>query len=216
MSSKVFTQGKNTKIASNTAIFNLPPVKTCINCKTCQGSCYAKFRYRFKTVKQRWDNNYNLSKDNDFVKKANIELKYRGCKIVRFHESGDFYNTDYIRKWAEIMACNSDVMFFGYTKNKNALILNKLANCNIIYSLIETEHGELRNYGNIDYCNYLRDTYNVFICPHDDTWKKQGKKCMVDCTACLTLKSVCFVEHGQYKKSDKYSKEILDKINKGN
>lgn len=212
---EVFTSGQNAKIGDNTAILNLPPVKTCTNCKTCSDSCYARFRYQYPNVQKRWDINLEQTKSEDFVEKATIELKYKACPIVRFHESGDFYNDEYIEKCRKLAEANPCISFYGYTKNKSALSLNELENVNIIYSMINTPEGELRNYGTVDYCNYLHDNFGTLICPHDETWKEEGKKCMIDCTECLSCKSVCFVEHGRKRKSDKYSSEILSKVVKG-
>ena len=209
---EVFSTGRNAKIGDNVSILNLPPIKTCVNCATCSKSCYAMFRYGFPSVKARWDSNLKLTKSSSFVDKASIELKYKGSNIVRFHESGDFYNMAYINKCYKLAKQNPNIMFYGYTKNIEALKLNKLQNVNIIYSLIKTELGYVRNYGTKEYCDYLHDNYNVLICPHDKTWKASGKKCMVDCTECLNCQSVCFVEHGRKAKSDTYSSSTLAKL----
>ena len=212
MTNAIFSVGKNIKIGGGTTILNLPPIKTCTNCSTCASSCYANFRYQYPSVKKRWDNNLIETKKSSFVEKATIELKYLGSNIVRYHESGDFYNDNYINKCYKLAKACPSVMFFGYTKNKNALKLNKLSNVNVIYSFIDSEIGLIRNYGNKDYCNYLHEHYNTFICPHDDSWKKQGKKCMVDCKESLTCNNVAFVQHGRKAKSDPYSKETLAKL----
>lgn len=209
MAQEIFSNGKNAKIGSNVSILNLPPIKTCTNCKTCQGSCYARFRYQYPNVQRRWDRNLEMTKLDNFAAISTIELTYKGTPIVRFHESGDFYNDTYIDKCVDLAMSNPHIQFYGYTKNKNALRLNALANVNIIYSFINTPVGEVRNYGTQEYCEYLRDNYNSFICPHDKSWHEQGKKCMVDCKECLTCNSVCFVEHGRSAKKDTYSDETL-------
>lgn len=209
---EIFSSGQNAKIGNNTAILNLPPVKTCTNCSTCKDSCYARFRYQYPNVQKRWDRNLAMTKQENFVELSTTELKYKACPIVRFHESGDFYSDSYIKKCGELAVMNPHIRFYGYTKNKKALVLNDIPNVNIIYSMIVTPNGELRNYGTVDYCNYLHDNFGTLICPHDETWKESGKKCMIDCTECLTCKSVCFIEHGRKRKSDKYSSEILSQV----
>ncbi len=209
---EIFSAGQNVKIAENTAILNLPPITTCTNCSTCAGSCYAKFRYQYPNVKKRWDRNLEVTKRSDFVELATNELRYKGTPIVRFHESGDFFDKEYIEKCRQLALKNPQISFYGYTKNKDALILNELINVNIIYSLIDTPYGELRNYGTAEYCEYLHENYNIMICPHDETWKTSGKKCMVDCTECLKADNVCFVEHGRQRKSDKYSDKVLSQV----
>jgi len=210
MSVPIFTNGRNEKLADFVNILNLPPIKTCTNCKTCSKTCYANFRYRFPSVKKRWDRNLEMTKLIDFAEKASIELAYKGANIVRFHESGDFYNAEYIEKCYALIEKNPHIQFYGYTKNRKAMKLNNLPNCNIIYSFIKTSKGYVRNYGDEDYCNYLKENYNAFVCPHNDDWKALGKKCMSDCKECLTCKNVVFVEHGQNAKNDDYSKKTLE------
>lgn len=208
----IYSNGNNTKIGNNVSIINLPPIKTCTNCATCAKSCYANWRYSFPNVKRKWDNNFEQTKSEHFVEKATNELKYKCTPIVRYHESGDFYSEEYIEKSKELAIANPQISFYGYTKNKSALRLNEVENINIIYSLIDTPIGEVRNYGNEDYCNYLHEKLNVPVCPHDSTWKEQGKKCMIDCQECLHCKSMLFVEHGARSKGDKYSNETLAKL----
>lgn len=212
---EIFTSGQNVKIGDNTSIINLPPVKTCTNCSTCANSCYAKFRYQYPNVQKRWDRNLAMTKQENFVAMATNELRYKATPIVRFHESGDFYDDSYIAKCRELAMLNPSITFYGYTKNKKAMSLNDLDNCNIIYSLIKTPNGELRNYGTLEYCEYLRDNFGSFICPHDDSWKDKGLKCMIDCTECLTRDNVCFVEHGRQRKSDTYSDNTLKQLKEG-
>lgn len=215
---EIFTNGNNSKIADIVSIINLPPIITCTNCATCAGSCYANFRYQYPNVNKRWNRNWECTKADNFVEKATIELQYKGTPIVRFHESGDFYSDDYIDKCFDLAVANPNVFFYGYTKNKKALKLNALANVNIIYSLIETPIGEVRNYGTQEYCEYLRDNFGVFICPHDNTWKNENKRCMTTCDKCKTLDKVCFIEHGRKAKKDPYPKATLEKLkeSKGN
>lgn len=213
---EIYSNGNNVKIGNNVSIINLPPVLTCTNCATCAKTCYAKFRYQYPNVQKRWNRNLEMTKADNFVELSTIELKYKATPIVRYHESGDFYSDEYIDKCFELAIKNPQIQFYGYTKNKNALKLNALANVNVIYSMIDTPIGEVRNYGTQEYCEYLRDNYNSFICPHDSTWKEQGKKCMIDCQECLNCSSVCFVEHGRSANKDTYSDETLSKLRKCN
>ena len=206
---EIYSNGNNAKLGNNVSILNLPPIKTCVNCSTCAGSCYAMFRYQYPNVQKRWNRNLEMTKADNFVELSTIELKYKATPIVRFHESGDFYSDEYIDKCFDLAAANPNIKFYGYTKNKNALKLNALANVNIIYSFIDTNIGEVRNYGTQEFCEYLRDNYNTTICPHGYTADKENFKCMIDCQECLTCDSVCFVEHGRKAKTDTYSRDTL-------
>ena len=206
---EIYSNGNNAKLGNNVSILNLPPIKTCVNCSTCANSCYAMFRYQYPNVQKRWNRNLEMTKADNFVELSTIELKYKATPIVRFHESGDFYSDEYIDKCFDLAVANPDIKFYGYTKNKNALKLNALANVNIIYSFIDTIIGEVRNYGTQEFCEYLRDNYNTTICPHGYTADKENFKCMIDCQECLTCDSVCFVEHGRKAKTDTYSRDTL-------
>lgn len=206
---EIYSNGNNTKLGNNVSILNLPPIKTCVNCSTCAGSCYARFRYQYPNVQKRWNRNLEMTQRGDFVELSTIELKYKATPIVRFHESGDFYNDEYIDKCFDLAVANPNISFYGYTKNKNALRLNVLSNVNIIYSFVDTNIGEVRNYGTKEYCEYLRDNYNATICPHGYTADKENFKCMIDCQECLTCDNVCFVEHGNRASKDTYSRDTL-------
>ena len=90
-----------------------------------------------------------------------------------------------------------DVKFYGYTKVAAAINeLNKLPNCNIIYSFI----GGHRNYGNKAYCKELQKEYGAHICN-----LPKGKRCMDDCKVCLQASKVAFEIHGMHAKQDTYT-----------
>ena len=148
---EIYSNGNNAKLGNNVSILNLPPIKTCVNCSTCAGSCYAMFRYQYPNVQKRWNRNLEMTKADNFVELSTIELKYKATPIVRFHESGDFYSDEYIDKCFDLAVANPQIKFYGYTKNKNALRLNALANVNIIYSFVDTNIGEVRNYVTQEY-----------------------------------------------------------------
>jgi hypothetical protein len=74
------------------------------------------------------ERNFEESKNPDFVENMiytiETELtrkKYNGKQVVfRIHESGDFYNLEYTRKWVEIARHFSDrenLVFLAYTKS---------------------------------------------------------------------------------------------------
>ena len=116
-------------------IFNLPCKVTCIGkCKGCEEDCYAD-----KAEKQYPDclpcryRNYILTFSKDFVEhvvnyvkgKINnprtgyfkVLHKKNGKVIFRIHESGDFYNLEYLEKWIEIARQLPEIEFLWYTKS---------------------------------------------------------------------------------------------------
>lgn len=115
-------------------IWNLPCKLTCVGmCDGCEADCYAA-----KAEKQYPDalpcryRNLILSFNDNFVddvvqetkkKIFNKRSKYwkvlqNGGKIIfRIHESGDFYNLEYLKKWIEIARQLPMVTFLWYTKS---------------------------------------------------------------------------------------------------
>ena len=104
-------------------------------------SCYAMFRYGFPSVKARWDNNLKLTKSSSFVDRANIELKYKGSNIVRFHESGDFYNMAYINKCYKLAKQKHLCYYIFVGENHGFYILLTIYN----YTYIKLSSQEKKN-----------------------------------------------------------------------
>lgn len=111
-------------------IWNLPAVKTCpFRTPHCEKSCYARKAERvYPQVLPSRERNFEASKSADFVPNMihtiETELnkkKYTGKQVVfRIHESGDFYNLEYTRKWVEIARYFENfpnLVFLAYTKS---------------------------------------------------------------------------------------------------
>ncbi len=184
----LFTKG-NSKLPKSVLCWSILAGKE--GCKRVCYGCYAiNIQNRFPNVRAAWSRNLEISKSNNFIDIINEELKNQGGKIVRIHVAGDFYSGEYISKWMSIIESNPNIYFYGYTKNKEALVLNKLSNCNIIYSVVPVSLGT----AGLNYCKdtkVLKDA-DYFICPDVN----KGKKiCMVECFTCLYLDKVAFKKH---------------------
>jgi hypothetical protein len=197
----------NSKINKKVGIFNLQAVKDCGNCSTCKDTCYAKQREMYANVRNSRSLNSTIVMNHPdlFIYLLYRQITKQKIQIVRFHESGDFIDSNHIDIIGELCSLLPDVQFYAYTKmfDKYPLgldQLNKLNNVNIINSLIDNKY---RNYGSKEYITHLKDKYNVFICPHDPH-KKDGVGCMSDCTYCLSGNRVAFEIHGNYKTKDNY------------
>lgn len=196
----MLTKG-NKKLDRSVGIFSLPAVLTCPNCKDCEASCYAKCEEdRFGVTREHRQRNLSLTKAPEFVRLMVNEIISRKVKIVRIHESGDFYSKDYIEKWEQIAKSLPTVRFYGYSKcwgkfPKALARLNSLDNVNIIDSV--TPIG--KNYGDDEYVCQLR-TMGYSLCPLQIIDPAEGKKCMRDCKLCLTASKVCFKAHGSRRK----------------
>lgn len=112
---------------------------TCPFAKDCIKFCYArKGSFIWSNTKKAYEKRYLLTKEpNLFKSKISEAIKRRKATHIRIHDSGDFYNRDYILQWFEIMRQFEDVTFYAYTKSKMLFDeFNVLpANFTVIYSL---------------------------------------------------------------------------------
>ena len=111
-------------------IWNLPAVKTCpFRTPMCEKSCYARKAERvYPQVLPSREKNYADSLESDFVNRMiyTIEKELDSKKaqgkltVFRIHESGDFYNLEYTKKWIEIakhFENDKRIIFLAYTKS---------------------------------------------------------------------------------------------------
>lgn len=116
-------------------IWNLPAVKTCpFATEMCKKSCYARKAERvYPTVLPSREKNYIASLSDNFVENMIFTIekelsskKYNGkLAVFRIHESGDFYNLEYTKKWVKIarhFENNDKIVFLAYTKSLVYLI----------------------------------------------------------------------------------------------
>jgi hypothetical protein len=189
------------------SIFSLPHRKSCPgSTPACRAFCYAQVaEYLYtdkegnKTVLNCRINNMNASKQNDFSEKMTAAiLKRWKNKIVRIHESGDFYSQEYINKWAQIARNCPEYTFFGFTRSWmfDLSKLQNLPNVHLRYSIDRTTKqvcagfplavAEVENPG------------GFFACPGTASG---DIKCMVDCKRCVeTTENIFFSIHGSKKK----------------
>lgn len=141
---------QNSKIAKMTGVktynWGIPAYKaangfiTCPNAAACIKGCYANMgAYTFSNVAKVFNNRLKLALSNRFVETINEELKRRKVERLRIHDSGDFFNAEYLNKWISIMKSNPNTKFYAYTKMIsmfNHYKLNKLIPSNfvVIYS----------------------------------------------------------------------------------
>jgi hypothetical protein len=100
-------------------------LKTCPMAGQCAKGCYAQQgAYLWTPVAKAYE--WRLSQTletnfSDLMIKA-IESKFKTANrqskqlVIRIHDSGDFYNAEYIGKWFEVMKHYPTVKFYAYTK----------------------------------------------------------------------------------------------------
>lgn len=126
---KYFSINMNRKLDKNIPIFNLPAMATCPGkSPLCAGTdsdkalCYAAKAERLypSASAKRW-RTFNASKDPSFFSEVKKELAAIvtdfGATKVRIHESGDFYDQEYLDGWVDLMKAFPQVTFLAYTKS---------------------------------------------------------------------------------------------------
>lgn len=130
----IYLSTGNKKLKSNEStrflIFNLPACKTCpFKTKECEKNCYArKAEKQYPGCLPCRERNQAETLNDNFVENmiSIIEKRlkhhcYRGkLTLFRIHESGDFYNLEYTKKWYDIckhFENDNRIIFLAYTKS---------------------------------------------------------------------------------------------------
>ena len=135
----------------------------------------------------------------DFLKRAIIaQLEAFDIRQVRIHASGDFFSTEYITMWKEIVNLFPTVDFWTYTKREEALEAFKNTRLSIVPSV--TPYGY--NYGTCAELLDLRkklisDGYNVHVCGCGTPYEKHCDNCTTGCKRIgKGIDFVLFIKHG--------------------
>ena len=92
-------------------------VKTCPNAAACINGCYAQAgAYIFSNVAQAFERRLTIAQSDDFVTLMIKEIDVNKAERIRIHDSGDFFNEEYLYKWLTIMTLRPSVEFYAYTK----------------------------------------------------------------------------------------------------
>ena len=139
-----FTKG-NAKLGKQTLIFSLPAGKTCpgaLFCKsfavvgengkrTIQDGEHTIFRCFAASSEVQYDAAFNNRANNlrlivdalkdgsaaDLINQGIQESRTKKTKLVRIHESGDFFSGVYFDAWVEVAQRNPDLKFYCYSKS---------------------------------------------------------------------------------------------------
>jgi len=116
----------NSKMGKEVGIFNLPPKKTCTPTRWClkgkngKPSCYAlRNNYILPSVRASLQKRFNASKRKDFVDKISSEINNSKYKYFRIHSSGDFYSSEYVQKWIDIVRRCPGTLFRSTTRRRD-------------------------------------------------------------------------------------------------
>jgi hypothetical protein len=137
----------NSKLANDTLIFSLPAGKTCpgaslclafaneVNSKRvlvngpqmefrCFAACQeAQYPNVYNSRKHNWDTikqfikTFGVGKAGKIVADQIQSIRKKSTKLVRIHESGDFYSKEYFALWMHVCRLIPDLTFYAYSKN---------------------------------------------------------------------------------------------------
>lgn len=128
----------------DTISFNLPAFrsadgfKVCPKAGACATLCYARQgRYIMPNVAASRESNLIKVRGDltIFVREATEDLGNIRNKIVRVHDSGDFFSQEYMDAWFQIARLFPKKRFYAYTKSLHLDRVNKPKNFQIIQSV---------------------------------------------------------------------------------
>lgn len=91
--------------------------KTCPNAAACVKGCYATMgAYTFSNVAKVFNKRLKLALTAKFSSVIDAELKRRNVQRLRIHDSGDFFNAEYLNAWLKVIKANPQTEFYAYTK----------------------------------------------------------------------------------------------------
>ncbi len=200
-----FTVG-NAKLDKSVVIFSLPAGHTCPFAHQCRSSadretgkikdgpatqfrCYAaNTEALFKNVRVgRWNNFEAVKEAGSTLQIAalidkSIPRRNGKTKLVRLHQSGDFFNQAYFDAWLLVTRHNPDLIFYGYTKALSFWVkrLHEIpANLKLVASRGGSQDSLIQTFG-LRSCKvvFSEDEAKKLNLPidHDDThvWKHDG------------------------------------------
>jgi len=127
---------------TNTVSFNLPAVEACPQAGICATVCYAtQGAYIYPNVKNARRFNFDLAKKNgeELEKKLIHDLRLIKQISIRLHDSGDFFNQNYLDVWHAVIRRFPEKQFYAYTKSLHLDFSGKPHN----FTLIQSFGGKL-------------------------------------------------------------------------
>lgn len=116
--------------------FGITAGLACPQAGACAKFCYAKKgAYSWGNVSPAFKKRYDITKQKDFPQLMMAEIAKKKVDMVRIHDSGDFYNREYLSKWLKVIVSMPQVKFYAYTKSLDLIREITLPdNFTVIYS----------------------------------------------------------------------------------
>lgn len=185
---KVKISNGNTKMGRIKSV-SLPPVVTCRKDAPCIKKCYARRLMRYPNVRNAYDNNLSLYKQDSGEYFAQVEHIARLERFFRWHVAGDIPDVEYLANMCYIAIKCEDTQFLCFTKQHE--IVNKYIgmgfriphNLSLIFS--EWEGLELNNPHNLP-------TAKVITQEQADAMQDKRFLCGGNCEHCVINKVGCW------------------------
>jgi hypothetical protein len=115
--------------------------KTCPMAGKCATVCYARQgTFTWPIVKAAREFNLSVARQSNFATLAIDDLKrLKAFKVVRIHDSGDFFSQDYLTAWFTIAMAYPEKIFYAYTKSLHLDFSGKPNN----FKIIQSEGGKM-------------------------------------------------------------------------
>ena len=196
-----FSRG-NLKLNKDILIWNLPAIKTCpASSPECRKFCYAlKAQRSYPNCLPSRERNLEFSKRKDFVEQIVSYLKKRKETTIRWHESGDIYNSKYLESLKEIARRLPNKIFYAYTKSYYLRDFWKNIPDNLILiQSVESRFPQLIKWEE-NTARVIKDESEVkpneYLCTYGS---ENELKCGLECKYCMQKGRgkihVCFIQH---------------------
>jgi hypothetical protein len=110
---------------------------TCPQAGVCASGCFARggwYTHR-PVVKDKYEWRLELARSTKFEETINKEIKELRVGRLRWNDSGDFFDQEYLQKCISVMEANPAVRFYAYTKMVSLLRSVSLpSNFTVVYS----------------------------------------------------------------------------------
>jgi hypothetical protein len=229
-----FSKG-NAKLNKGTLIFSLPAGSTCPGALQCFSMAVAdangkrsivdgkhtEFRCFAASSEVQYDAVYanrqanfkaivEALKSGNCAGLINTELqkaRKKTTKLVRIHESGDFFNAAYLQAWVMVAQANPDLKFYCYSKNLPLFVGLKLPENFYLTASYGGKYDYLIDEG-------MFPRYSKVVMTDDDA-NRMGLEVDHDDSHCFGDKPFALLVHGTQPKGSDWGKAIRQRRQAG-
>lgn len=233
----------NAKLGSATLIFNLPAGRTCPGAMFCksqavmtfegrkiQDSVHTEFRCFAASAEVQYDAVYASRAENlqtvrdhlnaggpqqlaDALMVAINHYRTKNTQLVRIHESGDFFNQDYLNAWLKVASMMPELKFYCYSKSLHLFLEDNYETLQAeLIRMPENFYMTASHGGRWDHLitrNYFPRYAKVFMYEHEAA--AEGLEVDHDDSHCFGDKPFALLVHGTQPKGSDWGKAIRDR-----